>query len=58
VPIVEPEILPDGDHDLATCQRVTEKVLAAVYKAGDVPPIPFGIGYNWRPKMSTLIFIN
>ncbi|MBK8036227.1 MAG: hypothetical protein IPK22_03705 [Verrucomicrobiaceae bacterium] len=30
--------------------------LAAVYKAGDVPPIPFGIGYNWRPKMSTLIF--
>lgn len=30
--------------------------LAAVYKAGNVPPIPFGIGYNWRPKMSTLIF--
>jgi len=33
VPIVEPEILPDGDHDLARCQYVTEKVLAAVYKA-------------------------
>lgn len=33
VPIVEPEILPDGDHDLETCQRITEKVLAAVYKA-------------------------
>ena len=33
VPIVEPEILPDGDHDLATCQRKTEKVLAYVYKA-------------------------
>ena len=33
VPIVEPEILPDGEHDLETCQRVTEKVLAAVYKA-------------------------
>ena len=33
VPIVEPEILPDGDHDLAHCQLVTEKVLAAVYKA-------------------------
>lgn len=33
VPIVEPEILPDGDHDLATTQAVTEKVLAAVYKA-------------------------
>lgn len=33
VPIVEPEILPEGTHDLATCQYVTEKVLAAVYKA-------------------------
>lgn len=33
VPIVEPEILPDGDHDLERCQLVTEKVLAAVYKA-------------------------
>uniref|UniRef100_A0A8C8RVK7 Fructose-bisphosphate aldolase n=1 Tax=Pelusios castaneus TaxID=367368 RepID=A0A8C8RVK7_9SAUR len=33
VPIVEPEILPDGDHDLQRCQYVTEKVLAAVYKA-------------------------
>ena len=33
VPIVEPEILPDGDHDLETCQAITEKVLAAVYKA-------------------------
>lgn len=33
VPIVEPEILPDGDHDLLRCQKVTEKVLAAVYKA-------------------------
>lgn len=33
VPIVEPEILPDGDHDLERAQKVTEKVLAAVYKA-------------------------
>uniref|UniRef100_A0A3P9ILT8 Fructose-bisphosphate aldolase n=1 Tax=Oryzias latipes TaxID=8090 RepID=A0A3P9ILT8_ORYLA len=33
VPIVEPEILPDGDHDLQRCQYVTEKVLAATYKA-------------------------
>lgn len=33
VPIVEPEILPDGDHDLDRAQKVTEKVLAAVYKA-------------------------
>ncbi|KAK2097560.1 hypothetical protein P7K49_023011 [Saguinus oedipus] len=33
VPIVEPEILPDGDHDLKRCQYETEKVLTAVYKA-------------------------
>ena len=33
VPIVEPEILCDGDHDLETCQRVTEAVLSAQYKA-------------------------
>lgn len=33
VPIVEPEILPDGDHDLERCQKVTEVVLAFVYKA-------------------------
>uniref|UniRef100_A0A8C1N1A4 Fructose-bisphosphate aldolase n=1 Tax=Cyprinus carpio TaxID=7962 RepID=A0A8C1N1A4_CYPCA len=33
VPIVEPEILPDGDHDLKRCQYVSEKVLAACYKA-------------------------
>ncbi|XP_065175017.1 fructose-bisphosphate aldolase C-like [Sycon ciliatum] len=33
VPIVEPEVLPDGTHDLARCQAVSEKVLAAVYKA-------------------------
>lgn len=33
VPIVEPEVLPDGDHDLHTAQKVTEDVLAFVYKA-------------------------
>jgi len=32
-PIVEPEILMDGDHSLATCQKMTEKTLAACYKA-------------------------
>lgn len=26
-------MLPDGDHDLARAQKVTETVLAAVYKA-------------------------
>lgn len=32
-PIVEPEILTDGSHDIKTCAAMTEKVLAAVYKA-------------------------
>ena len=32
VPIVEPEILMDGDHDLDTAVEATTKVLAAVYK--------------------------
>jgi len=33
VPIVEPEILNDGDHGIDVCQQVTERVLAAVFKA-------------------------
>ena len=33
VPIVEPEVIVDGDHDIAMCQYVTEKVLAATLKA-------------------------
>lgn len=33
VPIVEPEILPDGEHDLARSQHITEVVLSYTYKA-------------------------
>lgn len=33
MPIVEPEVLTDGNHDIEKCAEVTEKVLAAVYKA-------------------------
>lgn len=33
VPIVEPEILVDGPHDIEKCAYVTERVLAACYKA-------------------------
>jgi len=33
VPIVEPEVLCDGTHDIYTAQKVTEKVLSFVYKA-------------------------
>jgi fructose-bisphosphate aldolase, class I len=32
VPIVEPEILMDGDHDLAACGSATERTLAALYE--------------------------
>jgi fructose-bisphosphate aldolase class 1 len=32
VPIVEPEILMDGSHDINTCAAVTERVIAACYK--------------------------
>lgn len=31
VPIVEPEVLMDGDHDLARCQEATTKTLKAVF---------------------------
>ena len=33
VPIVEPEVLIDGDHSLERCEEVTESVLAAVFDA-------------------------
>lgn len=33
VPIVEPEIVPNGDHDIYACAVATEKVLAAQFKS-------------------------
>lgn len=33
VPIVEPEVLSDGSHSIDKCQKVSEKVYAAVFKA-------------------------
>lgn len=33
VPIVEPEVLCDGEHDIDRCQKVTEQTLAYQYKA-------------------------
>jgi len=32
VPIVEPEVLPDGDHNLDMAQNVTEEVLSHTYR--------------------------
>merc|ERR1711972_224435 len=33
VPIVEPEIVPNGEHDIEYCSETTEKVLAAQFAA-------------------------
>ena len=33
VPIVEPEVMIDGDHDLETCQQVSERVWSEVVRA-------------------------
>ena len=33
VPIVEPEVLMDGAHDIARCEEVTSNTLASVFKA-------------------------
>ena len=33
MPIVEPEVLPDGTHDLRTAMQATQDVLAFTYKA-------------------------
>ncbi|XP_024387975.1 fructose-bisphosphate aldolase, cytoplasmic isozyme 1 isoform X2 [Physcomitrium patens] len=33
VPIVEPEVISDGTHDIRKCAEVTERVLSACYKA-------------------------
>ena len=32
VPIVEPEVLMDGEHDVETCERITEWVLKEVFQ--------------------------
>jgi fructose-bisphosphate aldolase class I len=32
VPIVEPEILMDGDHDIASCEAATSRTLIALYE--------------------------
>tara|TARA_Y100000590_G_scaffold428572_1_gene540047 strand:+ start:3734 stop:4756 length:1023 start_codon:yes stop_codon:yes gene_type:complete len=31
VPIVEPEVLMDGDHSIETCQKITKKTLTSLY---------------------------
>lgn len=52
VPIVEPEVLPDGDHDLETAKRVTEEVLSFVFHALAVHNVFFE-GMLLKPNMIT-----
>merc|ERR1712039_914614 len=33
VPIVEPEIVPNGGHDISVCSKITEKVLTEQFKS-------------------------
>jgi len=52
VPIVEPEILTDGEHSIEVSQKVTEKVLAACVKALNDNNI-FWEGCLLKPNMVT-----
>jgi len=51
-PIVEPEVLADGDHDIETCMKVSQKVYAAVIKALHENNIFFE-GMLLKPNMIT-----
>ena len=52
VPIVEPETLPDGEHDLARCQKITETVLSYTYRALNEHHV-FLEGTLLKPNMCT-----
>ncbi len=52
LPIVEPEILMDGDHDIATTASVQEWVLRTVYEALAVNGV-FLEGSLLKPSMTT-----
>ncbi len=40
VPIVEPEVLMEGDHTIDSCQEATERALSAVYEALEQHRVP------------------
>ncbi len=50
VPIVEPEVLMDGAHDLARCEEVTARVLHAVFDELDAQHVAFE-GMLLKPNM-------
>jgi fructose-bisphosphate aldolase class I len=50
VPIVEPEVLMDGAHDIDRCERVTSQVLEAVFAELDAHRVVFD-GMLLKPNM-------
>jgi len=50
VPIVEPEVLMDGDHDIQTCERVTTWVLKEVFQQLFYAGVPLE-GIVLKPNM-------
>ncbi len=50
VPIVEPEVLMDGDHSLARCDEVTSETLVAVFEALDAQGVALD-GMLLKPNM-------
>jgi len=50
VPIVEPEVLMDGDHDIEVCEYVTEEVLRAVFSELSVAEVQLE-GMLLKPNM-------
>lgn len=50
VPIVEPEVLMDGAHDIARCEAVTSRVLEAVFSELDAHGVLFE-GMLLKPNM-------
>ena len=50
VPVVEPEVLMDGDHSLARCQQATERALRAVFAQLSVQNVALD-GIILKPNM-------
>ncbi|EHR50620.1 fructose-1,6-bisphosphate aldolase [Saccharomonospora marina XMU15] len=50
VPIVEPEVLMDGDHSLSRCERVTASVLASLFEELDLMGVQLD-GIVLKPNM-------
>ena len=57
MPIVEPEILMDGDHNIEVTAKVQERVLSTVYKALADNGV-FLEGTLLKPSMTVREYVN